>query len=286
MIKFNWLKSIAAATVVSLPLATSAVAADLEDVSIALSWFRNGQYMAVLAADGAGYFADEGLKLNLIDGGPGKDPYATVAVGQADFGIGSGTAIFRSRMAATPLDLTAVGAILQKLPYAYVRLANPGDPEPTPQDMLGKTIGIQSDGETFLKGFAAANDLKFDDLKIEVVQGGAEPLLTGQVDFMSMWVTNQTNQIELEIAKPDAPDNIKGKIWQALLFADWAVPTHNDIIVVQTKTVTERPEMIRKTLRAIARGMELMETDPATAIKLTLGPAACAAKNVGDMWDG
>src|SRR5690606_5593774 len=32
----------------------------------------------------------------------------------------------------------------------------------------------------------------------------------------------------------------------------------------------ERPELVEKVLRAIARGMEMMETDPETAIELTL----------------
>lgn len=270
MKNLNWLKSIAAATVMAFPLGAPAFAADLEDVTIALSWFRNGQYTAIMAADASGYFEEEGLKLNLIDGGPGKNPFSIVAVGQADFGIGAGTSVFRSRLAATPLDIMAVGALLQSVPYSYVRLADPGDPEPRPEDMVGATIGIQTDGEVFLKGFSKANGLDYDALDIQVVQGGAEPLMTGQVDFMSMWVTNQTYQIELEAAKDDAPDTVKGKIWQAMLFADWAVPAHSDVIITQTKTVEENPELIRKVLKAIARGMQLMQDDPEKAIELTL----------------
>ncbi|MGO4841405.1 ABC transporter substrate-binding protein, partial [Rhizobiaceae sp. 2RAB30] len=128
-------------------------------------------------------------------------------VGQADFGIDSSVFVFRSRLAETPVDISAVGAILQNGPYGYITLTEPGAPKPTPQDMVGKKIGIQSDGEVFLQGLARLNNLDYKSFDIQVVQGGIEPLMTGQMDFYSGWVTNQPYQFELEAAKPDAPEN-------------------------------------------------------------------------------
>jgi len=258
----------AAAAVLSLPTAGAAFAQDLETVKIALGWLRNGQYAALMAADSEGYFKEEGLNVELLDGGPGKNPVATVGVGQADFGIVFGTSVFRARLADTPVDITAVGALIQGGPYAYIRLADPGSPEPTPKDMEGKRIGIQSDGEVFLKAFAKANDVDYDSLIIQIVQGGAEPLLTGQVDYFSGWVTNQTFQVEMEAAKADAPANIKGKIWQGMLLSDYAVNSFGDVIIAQTKTVTEKPELVAKVLRAIAKGLKLAEERPEYVAKI------------------
>lgn len=252
----------AMAAVMSLPLAGAALAQDLQEVKIALGWFRNGQYAALMAADVEGYFKDEGIAIELLDGGPGKNPIAIVGVGQADFGVVFGTSVFRARLASTPVDLTAVGAMIQGGPYAYIRLADKGAPEPSPKDMEGKRIGIQSDGEVFLKAFAAANDVDYDSLQVQIVQGGAEPLLTGQVDYFSGWVTNQTFQIETETSAEDAPDSIRGKIWQGMLLSDYAVNSYGDVIVTQTRTVEENPELVEKVLRAVARGLKLAEEQP------------------------
>lgn len=258
----------AAAAVLSLPAAGAAFAQDLEEVKIALGWLRNGQYAALMAADAEGYFKEEGIAIELLDGGPGKNPISIVGVGQADFGIVFGTSVFRARLASTPIDITAVGALIQGGPYAYIRLADKGAPEPTPKDMEGKRIGIQSDGEAFLKAFAKENDVDYDSLQIQIVQGGAEPLLTGQIDYFSGWVTNQTFQIEMETTQEDAPENIKGKIWQSMLLSDYAVNSYGDVIIAETKTVQERPELVEKVLRAIARGLKLSEEKPEYVAKI------------------
>lgn len=268
MITKRTLMAVAASALLSLPAAGVAMAEDLEQVKIALGWLRNGQYSALMAADTEGYFKEEGIAIELLDGGPGKNPISIVGVGQADFGVVFGTSVFRARLASTPIDITAVGALIQGGPYAYIRLADPGSPEPTPKDMEGKRIGIQSDGEVFLKSFAKANGLDYDSFQIQIVQSGAEPLLTGQIDYFSGWVTNQTFQIDMETAKEDAPDNIKGKIWQSMLLSDYSVNSFGDVIIAQTKTVQENPELVEKVLRAIAKGLKLSDENPEYVAKI------------------
>lgn len=245
-----------------------AQAQGLTEVKVALSWLRNGQYAPLLAADALGYFKEEGLKPTLLDGGPGKNTISFVGVGQADFGIDSSVFTFRSRLADTPIDISVVGAILQHGPYAYITLADPGAPAPTPKDMVGKRIGIQSDGEVFLKGLARMNNLDYDSFKIQFVQGGIEPLMTDQVDFYSGWITNQPYQIELEAAKPDAPPNLKNKTWKAIVLSEVMVPAYGDVLFARTDLLKKNPELVRKMMRALARGMETTLREPERVAQL------------------
>lgn len=261
---------IAAATLGASVHIANAQSADLTDVTVALGWLRNGQYSALLAADAEGYFEDEGLRLTLIDGGPGKNPVATVGAGQADFGITGATFIFSARLAPEPVDVVAIGAIMQKTPYSYITLADPDGPEPTPQDMVGKRIGIQSDGEIFLKGLSERNGLDMSTMEIVTVQGGAEPLLIGQVDFISGHIHNQTFQVEMEAAKPDAPENIKGKTWKVVTLAEHGVPSYNDLIFTTSQTRNERPEVVSSFLTAMARGLQLMEAEPEKVAQMVI----------------
>ena len=136
--------------------------------------------------------------------------------------------------------MIAVGTLLQVGPYSYITLANPSDPDPKPKDLEGKTLGMQADGDFFLQAFAKQNSVDLSKVKVEIVQANAEPLLVGKVDFFTGWITNQTYQIDQEIAKPDAPPNLKGKAWKAMRYADYGVLSYSDVLFATAKTIKEK----------------------------------------------
>lgn len=247
---------------------SAAAQAPTEDVKIALSWLRNGQYAALMVADAKGYFAEEGLKVSFIDGGPGKNPIPTVGVGQAQFGVMAHSFIMSARLAPSPVDVVAIGALIQQLPYVYIGLGNPGDPEPTPKDLEGKRVGIQADGEMFLKAVAKRNNLDLSKIKVETVLANAEPLLVGKVDYFTGHLHNQTYQVELEAAKPDAPAHLKGKTWKVVRFSKYGVASYGDTLFTSGKMIKEKPETVRKVVRAVAKGLKFTIDNPAEAVKL------------------
>ncbi len=249
-------------------LGTAHAQAPTEEVKIALSWLRNGQYAALMVADAKGYFAEEGIKITLVDGGPGKNPIPSVGVGQAQFGVIGSSHVFLARLAPSPVDVVAIGALIQDLPYAFIKVGNPGDPDPTPKDLEGKRVGIQSDGEIFLKAIAKRNNVDLSKVKIETVLANAEPLMIGKVDYFTGMLHNQTYQIEQEAAKPDAPASIKGKTWKALRFTQYGTPSYGDVLFTTGKMVKEKPDLVRKVTRAIAKGMKFTLENPAESVKL------------------
>ena len=131
------------------------------EVRTQLGWLRNGEFAPVMVAEAKGFFTEEGIRHRIMDGGPGKNPVPIVGAGQATFGItAGGNNVFQARLAKDPVDVVAVGTLLQRGPYSYITLAAPGDPEPKPKDLEGKTVGMQSDGEIFLKAFAKKHGYK------------------------------------------------------------------------------------------------------------------------------
>ena len=103
MRKLNWVKMLVAAATIGLSTGFAHGEGDgLTKVTLALGWLRNGQYASILAADAMGYFKDEGIKLELIDGGPGKSPVSFVGVGKADFGIHGPTFVFSAPLKRMP----------------------------------------------------------------------------------------------------------------------------------------------------------------------------------------
>jgi NitT/TauT family transport system substrate-binding protein len=242
------------------------------EVRTQLGWLRNGEFAPIMVAEAKGFFTEEGIRHRILDGGPGKNPIPIVGVGQAQFGItAGGNIVFEARLAPDPVDVVAVGTLLQKGPYSFITLANPGDPPPKPKDLEGKVFGMQADGEIFLKAFAKKHNLDLAKIKVEIVQANAEPLLVGRVDFFTGWITNQTYQIEQETAKPDAPARIRGKTWKAMSFAEYGVHSYSDVIFTTGKMVRENPDLVRRYLRAVARGMQYILEHPEETVSLVAG---------------
>jgi NitT/TauT family transport system substrate-binding protein len=242
------------------------------EVSTQLGWLRNGEFAAVMVADAKGFFAEAGIKHRILDGGPGKNPVPIVGAGQATFGItAGGNNVYQARLAPDPIDVVAVGTLLQRGPYAWITLADPGAPDPKPKDLEGKTVGLQSDGHIFIQALAKKHGLDLGKIKLEVVQANAEPLLVGKVDFFTGWVTNQPYQIEQETAKPDAPSRIRGKTWKAISFAEHAIVTYSDVVFATGKTIRENPDLVRRYLRALVRGMQYILDHPDETVQLVAG---------------
>jgi NitT/TauT family transport system substrate-binding protein len=247
------------------------VGANAEDTPVVtqLGWLRIGEYAPILLAEAKGFFKEEGIDHKTVDGGPGKNPIPIVAVGQAQFGTTSnGMFLVSARLAKDPVDVMAVGALFQQAPVAYLSIAAPDAPPPKPKDLEGKTLGIQAGAEFIFHAFARKNGVDESKVKLVTVQGTAEPLMVGQVDFFLGWVVNQTYQIEQEAAKPDAPAAVKGKAWRALRFAEFGLPTYSDVIFVSADTLKKDPELVRSYLKAVQRGMQFVIAHPDEAAEI------------------
>ncbi|MEJ8848321.1 ABC transporter substrate-binding protein [Variovorax rhizosphaerae] len=261
--------ALAIGTVTALGLHAAAQAQPkLEEVKVALFWLRNGEVSSLMVADAKGYFAEQGLKVTLVDGGPGRNPVPVVGAGQADFGVAPGSEVVRARLAPAPVDVVAIGSMEQVMPLAYIKLGNPGDPDPTPKDLEGKTVGIQAPGKFFLESMLKRNNIDPSKVKTSIVLGTPEPLMVGKVDYFAGFLTNQTYQIEQEALKPNAPPAVKGKTWKAIPFYKYGLAMPTNVVFATNKTLKERPETVRKFMRALAMGMKFDHENTAEAIKL------------------
>lgn len=261
--KRTFLKGVAASAI-SLPLSTiRSFAGDMMEASTQLGWLRNGEYAAMMVAEAKGFFADAGVKHTILDGGPGKNSVPIVGAAQAVFGVASSARfVAAARAAKDPIDVAAIGTVFQQFPYAYITIADPGAPDPTPKDLVGKRVGIQSDGDFQLRAFLRANGIDEGAVTTSVVQGGPEPLIAGQIDFMSGYVFNQPYAIEVEAAKSDAAPNVKGKTWKALPYSKYGPPNYADVVFTTGETIKKNPELVRRYLQALAKGIQFAIEQP------------------------
>lgn len=234
-----------------------------------LGWLRNGEYAPIMMAEAKGFFKEEGIDHKIVDGGPGKNPIPIVAVGQAQFGLATnGMAVVTARLAKDPVDIVAIGTLFQQAPSSYLTLAAPDAPPLKPKDMEGKTVGIQTGSEFIFRAFARKNGIDESKVKVVTAQATVEPLLVGKMDYFSGWIVNQTYQIEQEAAKADAPESLKGKSWKALRLSDFGVPTYTDVIFTSGDTLKKNPELVKRYLRAVQKGMQYVIDHPDESVEI------------------
>ena len=140
-----------------------------------------------------GFFADEGIDLEIVPGGPNIDGVAGVASGQAAVGqTSSSPSVMLARSAGIPIKAIAAG--YQKHPFTYFSLKK--NPIRTPQDMIGKTIATQPTAYILLRALLAKNNIPEDKVKIVNMGSDMNQLMTGQVDAVTGWLTN-TNALKV-----------------------------------------------------------------------------------------
>lgn len=163
-------------------------AAGTRQVNVQLGWLVNSQHIGDVVARELGYQEEEGNVVEISAGGPNIDPVPLVASGQYDIGQQSSSPqIMLAASKGIPIQCFAVA--LQIHPFAYFSLKSA--PISTPQDMVGKRVGVQpAGGAVLLSALLRKNGV--DESKVEVITIGsdAKPLLSGQVDAIAGWRSN------------------------------------------------------------------------------------------------
>jgi NitT/TauT family transport system substrate-binding protein len=200
-----------------------------------------------------GYYAEEGLTLEVVPGGPNIDGVASVASGQANLGsISSSPSLMLARSAGLPIKCIAAG--YQKHPYAYFSLKK--NPILTAQDMIGKNIGIQATGKILLRALLAKNGIAEDQVQMTVIGGDMAPLMTGQVDAITGWTTNV------------AALEILGDQRETLSLWDAGIQLYANPYYVNDASLADHPDKVAAMLRASARGWGYVHDNPEAAVDM------------------
>src|SRR5258708_2735852 len=109
----------------SLPTAATLAKIDTptttKKIKVGMPWILDDEEAQLYNAIELGYFKDEGLDVELVSGGPGKDHIQTLGAGSVDIAFAAGgSSIPSAAVSPTPIDLVAVGTLLKDMPYALI----------------------------------------------------------------------------------------------------------------------------------------------------------------------
>lgn len=221
-------------------LTMEAGAAGKTAVNMQLGWLASVNNAGEVVAKRLGYFEEEGIDFTIQPGGPNVDGVAVVASGRGSAlgQVSSSPSIMMAVSQGLPIKCFAVGA--QRHPYAFFSLGK--NPVRKPADLVGKKIGMQSTGMVLLRALLAKNGMSEKDINVVPIGGDMTPLLTGQVDVLTGWLTSTS------ALKVLGADRVDMSLWDAGVRL-YALPYY-----ANTQTLQAQPQVVAAFLRATARG--------------------------------
>jgi NitT/TauT family transport system substrate-binding protein len=226
-----------------------------QTVNMQLGWIPTGQQLGEVVAKRLGYFEEEKINFAIQPGGPSIDGIAIVASGRYELGqYSSSPSLMLAASQGIPVTCFAVGA--QQHPFAFFSL--PKDPIKTPQDMIGKKIGVQATAQILLTALLKRHNIPEDKVEKVIVGSDMTPLITGQVDAISGW---DTNAAQLRVL---GPDFISMRLW------DQGIRLYGLVYYATHDTLHNKAEMLAGFLRAAGKGWAYAKANPEKAVELLI----------------
>jgi len=226
-----------------------------QKLTLILDWFPNVDHLPIYVARHQGFFADEGLEIEIISPSATSDALKLAAAGKVDLAVSYEPQTIIA--AARGLDIVVVGRLIEHPLTTLLFLKGKGIK--TPQDLEGKKIGYTVPGlmDVLLDAFTRLNGIQ----QYEAINVGfaiVQSLAAGKVDaVMGPFKTYET----VTMAH-------KGYEVGYFELEKWGIPDYDELVFVTSKkTLNKKQAALKAFQRVIARAIEYVRKNPPTALK-------------------
>jgi NitT/TauT family transport system substrate-binding protein len=235
----------------------SAVAAD--KVKLRLDWVYGAEHAPIFLAKEKGFFAAEGIDVELFPGEGSSVTVKLVGTRDTDFGYASADQALIATSKGLPVVSTAV--ILQQNPTALIfkTAKNVNDLK---TDLNGKTIGVQLKSSTGRQWTALKSKMGLDATKFKEVpaDGALVALLAAdRIDVGIGFYFNDALKLRASGEKVN---------W--ILFEDLGLKMYSTSLITHADMIKEKPDLVRRMTRAFVKGWAYSNANPGEAMKAFL----------------
>lgn len=235
----------ASAACAALPLRRARAA---EAFTMQAAWINDAEFAGYFVAIDNGYYADEGLELTYLSGGPDVIPESALLSGRAPLALTTPDTTIKAIVdQGAPFKI--VGAQYQKNPIGIVSLAKA--PINSPAELVGKTLAVPPVNTISVNAMLQMNDIDPGDVHIVPYAYDPTPLIKGEIDASLDFTTNVPFTIE-QAGEPAV----------SFLLYDHGFTIYNDTVVVTQEALDTQRDLIVKWLRASRRGWADNFADP------------------------
>ena len=213
---------------------------DFGKVTMQYSWIKNEEFTGEYYAQKNGYYEDAGF--SSVTGISGPDTgVAKLLSGKVDVAL-SDAASVGAAVAEQDAPLKIIGATFQKNPFTILSLKNKGNIK-TPQDLIGKKIGVQDSNASVFAAILKANNIDPKQVTVVPVEFDPTPLMKGDVDGFMAYLTNEAISVKMS-----------GYDITNLPYADNGVPYVAETYTVTDQYLKENHDKLKALLTAEIKG--------------------------------
>lgn len=206
------------------------------------AWINDAEFAGYFLAMDQGYYADEGLELTYLSGGPDVIPESTIIAARADLALTTPDTTIKVIVdQGAPFKI--IGAQYQKNPIGIVSLAS--SPINSPADLVGKTLAVPPVNVISVEAMLKLNNIDRDSVNIVPYAYDPTPLIQGEIDASLDFTTNVPYSISQQ-----------GVEATSFLLYDFGFTIYNDTVVVTEETLASKRGELVAWLRASRKGWE------------------------------
>ncbi len=191
----------------------------VDEVRVQLQWVAQAQFAGYFVAKDKGFYEDECLDVEILEGAVEIVPQTVLATGGAEFGLAWVPKALVSRTQGA--DIVNIGQVFERSGTLMVSFADTGISEPA--DWAGKTVGNWGFGNEF--ELTAAIE-KFGVENVELIGQSFDmlALLNGELDAAEAMIYNEYAQV-LEAENPETGELYQPEDLTVIDFNDPSVGT-------------------------------------------------------------
>jgi NitT/TauT family transport system substrate-binding protein len=225
-----------------------------------LNWYVYSEHAPFFLALERGYFAQEGIDLQIQEGRGSAPTVQSLANHTADFGYADVASVIKAATLGAPV--ISIGVLLQKSPMALIGLTERNIH--SPEDIRGKTVAITPGDSLSLIWPLLLKKMGLKENELAVVSGDPQTklnaVINGRADLMLGYLMDQNLRIEKATGKPVT----------AIPFSDFGVNLISSCIVVSQDTLAKNSDLARQFMKAATRAVQAAEKDPEAAVDAML----------------
>lgn len=243
------------------PTDSSGGSAESKELDVVLDWYPNALHAFLYVAIEKGYYAEEGLQVNIRFPSNANDAISLVAAGKADIGLYYQQDVIQAR-ADQGVPVKSIGAVVQAPLNIVLSLKDKNITSPA--DLVGKTVGYAGTelSEALIRSIMNYVGADYSDVTmIDVGFDLMSSMTTGNVDAtIGCLVNHEVPQMEEE-----------GFAVSWFDLDDYGVPTYYEgVFLANDDAIENDSETLKAFLRASARGFADMQADPEEALRILL----------------
>ncbi len=243
---------------------TTEGAGELTPVKLQLQWFAQAQFAGYYAAVDQGFYEDEGLDVEILQGAVDIVPQQVVSTGGAEFGLAWVPKALVSNEAGA--GLVNVGQVFQRSGTLMVSWADSGIT--SPEDWSGKSLGNWGFGNEF-ELTAAIEKFGVTGHELVAQNFDMEALLNRDIDAAEAMIYNEYAQV-LEAVNEETGELYQQEDLAVIDFNEIGTAMLQDSVWTTEEYADANPEIVESFLKASFRGWIYCRDNPDSCVDIVL----------------